>query len=491
MILTYLSLILSPLLILNIVVAAVVVFNGHKNPGITWAWLFVIIMLPYLGIILYILLGFDGRKRSKFVAKRVHDAESYKAFFMRNPSDNDFINEQMDILKRSTPADCSGSVKLDEIVYLNMIAGRAAYTEGNDVQVFTEGKPKFDALVEDILRARSSIFLQYFIVRNDSLANRIVDALASRAREGVQVCVLIDGLGSFRTPRSTFAPLIDAGGEVATFMPLHLGALNYRNHRKIAVIDGRIGYIGGFNIGNEYLGESKRFGFWRDTHLRIRGDAVHQLMLSFITDWNFAQKKTCLTLSNDLFPANNIQPGTSALQIVSSGPDTEWSSIQYTYMKMINSASSQILIQSPYFIPDDSILEALRLAALSGVDVRIMIPGHPDHPFVYWAALSYLGDLLKAGVRCYEYEHGFLHSKVMVVDGSVASIGTANLDVRSFRLNFEINAIIYDRQLAAETAAQFREDAKNCKEITKAWYDARPRSVRIREAFSRLVSPIL
>ena len=489
--LTYLGLILSPILILNIIVAAWVVFTGRKTPGVTWAWLFVIIMLPYIGIILYMMLGFDGRKRSKFVAKRIRDTENYREFFGLSQSGNDFINEQMDILKRSTLADNPGAIKLDEIVYLNMIAGRAAYTEGNDVQVFTEGGPKFDALVADILSARNSIFLQYFIVRNDSLAKRIVEALTSRAREGVQVCVLIDGLGCIFTRNSTFAPLISAGGEVATFMPLRLGALNYRNHRKIAVIDGRIGYIGGFNIGNEYLGLSKRFGFWRDTHLRIRGDAVHQLTLSFIMDWNFAQEKTHLALSSDLFPANNVQPGTSALQVLSSGPDTEWSSIQYAYMKMINSANSQILIQSPYFIPDDSILEALRIAALSGVDVRIMIPGHPDHPFVYWAALSYLGELLKAGVRCYEYEHGFLHTKVMVVDECIASIGTANLDVRSFRLNFEINTIIYDRQLAAETAAQFHKDAKKCTEITKAWYDARPRSVRIREALSRLVSPIL
>jgi len=437
------------------------------------------------------LLGFDGRRRGVFVEKRIRDTENYREFFGLSPSGHDFINEQMDILKRGAFTEDSCPIKLDEIVYLNMIAGRAAYTEGNDVQIFTEGGPKFDALVADILGARQHIFLQYFIVRDDSLAKRIIEALTSRAREGVQVRMLVDGLGCLRTPSSLFTPLISAGGEVATFMPLHLGALNYRNHRKIAIIDGRIGYVGGLNIGNEYLGLSKRFGFWRDTHLRIRGDAVHQLTLSFIMDWNFAHKKEPLSLSGDLFPANNIQPGTSALQILSSGPDTEWSSIQYAYMKLINSANSQIIMQSPYFIPDDSILEALRLAALSGVDVRIMIPAHPDHPFVYWAALSYLGDLLRAGVRCYKYEKGFIHSKVMVIDECIASIGTANLDVRSFRLNFEINAIIYDLKLAAETAKQFHKDVQDCSEITLAWYNARPRSVRVREAFSRLVSPIL
>ncbi|MCL2616557.1 MAG: cardiolipin synthase [Defluviitaleaceae bacterium] len=488
---TAVGLVLSPISLINIVFAALVVYAGRRNPGITWAWLFVILMLPYLGIVLYMLLGFDGRRHATFAAKRIRDADVFSTCSKIFSAQRDFLNEQMDVLKRPPIADELGSASVNDMVYLNMVSGGAAFTEGNDVQIFAEGGTKFDSLLADIAGARHSVFVQYYIVRNDSLTRRIVQALAARACEGVRVCILLDGMGCLFTPRSVFTPLVEAGGNVATFMPPKLGALNYRNHRKIAVIDGKVGYVGGLNIGEEYLGLARRFGFWRDAHLRIRGDAVHHLTLRFLMDWNFAHKKDPLPIDADLFPSARVQPGDCAMQIISSGPDTQWPSVQYAYLKMISGASSQILIQSPYFVPDDSVLEALRLAALSGVDVRIMIPAHPDHPFVYWAALSYLGELLDVGVRCFKYERGFMHSKAIVADERVASVGTANLDVRSFRLNFEINAIIYNRRIASDLAAQFHKDVEDCTEITKEWYAARSRVFRIREAVSRLLSPIL
>jgi len=488
---TTLGFILSPISILNIVFAALVVFTQRRNPGVTWAWLFVILMLPYLGIVLYMMLGFDGRLHSTFAAKRLRDTHVYRNHFGLEADGNGFLNEQMDILKRPGISGGSDASALDDMVYLNMASGYAAFTEGNEVDLFTDGNSKFDSMMADIAGARRSIFLQYYIVRNDALTRRVVEALTARAREDVMVCVLVDGMGCLFTPRRLFSSLEEAGGQVAVFMPPLLGGLNYRNHRKITVIDGRIGYVGGLNIGEEYTGSSKRFGFWRDSHLRIRGNAVHPLTLRFVLDWNFARVKKPLIISGGLFPENNVEPGRSALQILCSGPDTDWPSIQYAYLKMINGAKSQILIQSPYFVPDDSVFEALRLAALSGVDVRIMIPANPDHPFVYWAALSYLGELLNVGVRAYKYERGFMHSKTVVVDERVASVGTANLDVRSFRLNFEVNAIIYDRKVAQSVAVQFHTDSLDCTEITKDWYEARSRSVRVRESVSRLISPIL
>ncbi|MCL2618419.1 MAG: cardiolipin synthase [Defluviitaleaceae bacterium] len=486
-----LGFILSPISIVNIVFAALVVFAGRRNPGVTWAWLFVMLMLPYLGIVLYMLLGFDGRRHAIFAAKRLRDAEVMSAYYSRDTAGHDLLNEQMDVLKRLGAAEAHGVLNSGDMVYMNMVSGRAAYSEGNEIRLFSDGGSKFDSMLADVAAARHSVFVQYYIVRNDALTRRVVEALADRAREGVRVCVLLDGMGCFFTPASVFAPLERSGGFVATFMPPGLGGLNYRNHRKITVIDGRVGYVGGLNIGEEYLGKARRFGFWRDAHLRLRGDAVHHLTARFVMDWNFAGKHAPIPVCADLFPANNVQPGGSALQILCSGPDTEWPSIHYAYLKMINGARNQILIQSPYFVPDDSVFEALRLAALSGIDVRIMIPGNPDHPFVYWAALSYLGDLLDAGVRAYRYERGFLHSKAVVVDEAVASIGTANLDVRSFRLNFEVNAIIYDRKVAQSIAAQFHADVPDCTEFTKQWYAARPRTTRLREAVSRLISPIL
>ena len=467
---------LSPVVVVNVVVAALVVYAGRRNPGVTWAWLFVILMLPYVGVVLYMLLGFDGRRHNAFTKKRVQDGIYYQEFLLMSGRP----------LQGSLP----DLPPAEDIIRLNAAPGMAELTLFNKINIFTEGNAKFDALLEDIAGARHSVFLQYYIMRNDALTRRIVQALAERARSGVRVCLLLDGMGCMLTPRSAYLPLIKAGGEVTVFMPFRLGGLNYRNHRKIALVDGHTGYIGGLNIGQEYLGLAKRFGFWRDAHIRIQGDAVRQLTLRFVMDWNFAHKGKPIDLREALPPTGDT-PGLAAMQVICSGPDTDHPAIHYTYLKMITTARDQVLIQSPYFIPDDSVLEALRLAALSGVDVRIMIPAKPDHPFVYWAALSYLGELLESGVRCFEYRQGFLHSKVVVVDKRVASVGTANLDVRSFKLNFEINAVIYNEELATELVNQFYSDALGCTEITLDKYTQRSGVVRIKEAVSRLLSPIL
>lgn len=228
--------------------------------------------------------------------------------------------------------------------------------------------------------------------------------------------------------------------------PINL-RLNYRNHRKLVIIDGETGYVGGFNVGDEYLGLNPKFGYWRDTHLRLQGTAVHAIQTRFILDWNQASHHHTLTYVPNHFP--ECEPkGNVGMQIVTSGPDSEWEQIKNGYIKMISTAKRSILIQTPYFIPDSSLLDALRIACLSGIDVKIMIPNKPDHAFVYWATLSYIGDLLKAGASVYIYDNGFIHAKTIVVDDETASVGTANIDVRSFRLNFEVNAFIYDVTIA-------------------------------------------
>ena len=263
--------------------------------------------------------------------------------------------------------------------------------------------------------------------------------------------------------------------------------MNYRNHRKIAVIDGTTGFIGGYNIGEEYLGKGP-LGYWRDAAIKIQGTGVISLQLRFFMDWNYAARDH---LAYDLiyFPETK-GPGNCPLQTVSSGPDARWSQIKEGYLKMILTATESVYIQTPYFIPDDSISDALRIASLSGVDVRIMIPCKPDHPFVYWATLSFIGDLLDSGVRAFTYDNGFIHAKTIVVDGIAASVGSANFDIRSFRLNFEANAFFYDPEYGGQMKRAFLDDLPKCTEITLENYMHRSRWIKAKESVSRLFSPL-
>jgi cardiolipin synthase A/B len=285
-----------------------------------------------------------------------------------------------------------------------------------------------------------------------------------------------------------------AGGYVEIFFPSKIPLvnlrINFRNHRKIVVIDGKIAYLGGFNVGDEYLGLVKKFGYWRDTHLRIEGTAVHAAQIRFILDWNQASDRNDIYYDPKYFP-NITQKGKIPIQVVTSGPDSQYEHIKNGYIKMISLAKKSIYIQTPYFIPDNSILDALRIAVLSGVEVNIMIPNKPDHLFVYWATLSYIGELLEAGANVYIYDNGFIHAKMIVVDDLAASIGTANIDVRSFQLNFEVNAFIYDSQTAKRLVHIFEQDIKKSRRLTYDQYLQRPLIIRFKESISRLLSPIL
>ena len=282
---------------------------------------------------------------------------------------------------------------------------------------------------------------------------------------------------------------------MAEFFPALLGNLqlrvNYRNHRKIVVIDGRIGFIGGFNIGREYLGKSGRFGYWRDTHICIEGSAVTSLAVRFVLDWNYAAGEN-LFLEDRLFALPEyVRGGKDPVQIISSGPDSSSKEIRDNYLRLIHMARRNIYIQTPYFIPDDDIRDALIIAAKSGIDVRLMIPCKPDHPFVYWATYSYMGELVEAGARCYTYDNGFLHSKCLCADGLVSCMGTANMDIRSFSLNFEVNAVIYSAATTRRLEEAFENDMTKCTLITRKLYEQRSLLVRGKEQFCRLFSPVL
>lgn len=471
--------------IVNIFLAMTLIFLERRDPAATWAWLLVLFFIPILGFIIYLLLGRQLRKKHLF---RWKDQNKIGV--------EEMIEHQVNALEDGTFCFRNKeAAKYQDMIYMHLLNNQAVVTQDNAMTIYNDGHDKFEALIDDLERATDHIHFQYYIIRLDQLGQRILDVLIRKAKEGVKVRVLYDDIGSRGLRKKDFQELIAHGGEVGVFfpsiLPLINPRLNYRNHRKIVIIDGEIGYIGGFNVGDEYLGLAKKFGYWRDTHLRLVGSAVLPLQTRFILDWSQAKEHDQIPFEFRYFPLPEHPAGNVAMQIVSSGPDSEWEQIKDGYLKMINNAKKYVYIQTPYFIPDVSFFDAVRLACLSGIDVRIMIPNKPDHMFVYWATYSNVGKLLKAGARIFIYENGFIHAKQIVVDDEVATVGTANIDVRSFKLNFEVNAFIYDEVEAKKLAQLFYDDMDISTELTFEMYENRSNIIKMKESISRLLSPIL
>ncbi|MGR9048376.1 cardiolipin synthase [Halobacillus faecis] len=472
----------SIILTLNVLLALAIIFLERRDASATWAWLMVLLFIPVAGFFLYLIFGRRLSNKEIFT----WDKKSRLGLLAA-------VQEQLTAIKNNDlKVQHEDIIPYEDLIYMHLKNNDALLSQNNQVEIFTDGQKKFHALIEDLEKAENHIHLLYYILRDDNLGHRLADVLKRKAREGVEVKLLYDDMGSRLLKRSYKRSLKEAGVQVESFFPSFIPKvnmkINYRNHRKLAIIDGEIGYIGGFNIGDEYLGFNKRFGYWRDTHLRVEGEAVNNMQTRFILDWNHASRRD-IVYEQRYYQAKS--KGDVGMQIVSSGPDSEWEQIKHGYLKMILSAKEYVYIQTPYFIPDDSLLDALRVAVLSGVDVRIMIPNKPDHPFVYWATFSNIGDMLKAGASIYVYQKGFLHAKTIVVDGKIASVGTANIDVRSFRLNFEVNAFLYHPEVAQSLADRFHEDIAESTELTFKLYQSRTKWIRFKEAISRLLSPIL
>ncbi|MFI3173710.1 MAG: cardiolipin synthase [Bacillota bacterium] len=476
--------------VLNFLFAFVVIFFERRNPSGTWAWLLVLFFLPIIGFFVYLLIGQQGNKEKMFREKGEFDAKFYNSFLL---NDHEVNNEKLQQQKKIVEG--GGRVineqHLTDLAYLHLNSGNFM-TYNNDITMYSDGNDKFGNLLKDIENAKTFVHLQYYIWRNDDLGKKLVAAMAKKAAEGVEVRLNYDGMGNPHLPKDFFTAFHAAGGQTVAFLPPLVARVNYRNHRKLAIIDGEIGYIGGFNVGDEYLGRVKRYGNWRDLHFRVTGDAVDQMQIRFTMDWNFSIKEESkkIPLETKYFPKREQFDGVK-MQIVSSGPDTKYRNIRNGYDKMITEAENHVYLVTPYFVPDDGIFENLRVAALSGIDVRIIIPGNPDHPFVYWSSLSYLGELLDAGVRCFQYTNGFIHAKVLSIDGTVSSVGTANMDIRSFDVNFEVNSFVYDTKIAKQVEDQFLKDLQDCEELTLQWYENRSLLFRMKESISRLISPML
>ncbi|ANZ63357.1 cardiolipin synthase [Secundilactobacillus paracollinoides] len=476
--------ILILIVVINLIVALFTILREERDISATWAWLLVLVLMPVFGFILYL---FAGRKISK---KRIFDIKAQERLGL-----NQLVDTQKQLIQQGAlQVPDNDNPEIQEIVNLFLETDRAVLTTNNAVQVFTDGEKKFAALFDDIRHARHHINVEYFTFYNDEIGNQFVRLLEEKAAEGVAVRVIYDTFGSHGGKKHMFKHLTQLGGQVYPFLSSRLALsdfqLNFRDHRKIVVIDGKIGYTGGFNVGDQYVNRKPKFGYWRDTHLRIEGHAVLALQSRFFLDWNATAKRHKVTYDKKYFPVLNTT-GTTSMQIVSSGPDSEVQQIKKGYLKLINSARQSIAIQSPYFVPDESILEALTVAALSGIHVRLMIPDQPDHPFVYRATEYFSKALLKAGGQVYRYHGGFMHAKMIVVDGEVASVGSANMDIRSFKLNFEINAFMYDVHLATKLMGIFENDIALAEEMTLGKFAQQSLWVRCKQALSRLFSPIL
>lgn len=480
------STVIIGVVILNTLFAYSIVFGEEKRETLSiWSWLLVLTFFPGIGIIAFIFLGRKLSTVSIFDSQILIETgvpkliEHQKQIFNSN---NSALPQK---INHETPID---------LVNLFLESNQSPLEEGNHLSIISDGEDKVNQLIDDINKSKHHIHMIYFIFRMDEVGRKVLRALEDRAEKGVKVKILYEPSGARAMSKGFFNRLHSLGGIARPFfganhMPINFRT-NFRMHRKIAVLDGKVAFTGGFNIGNDYLGLYENMGYWRDTHLRIEGNAVRALQNRFIMDWNAAVSDYSIHYSESYYPECS-KKGKSAVQIVSSGPDDAFQSIKKGFIKMISMAKESILIQTPYFIPDEGTMEAIKIALMSGVNVKIMIPNKPDHPLIYRATLSYVSELIDLGAQILVYNKGFLHSKTIVIDKELLSIGTANFDIRSFRLNFEITAFIYDRQLALEQVKLFENDSGQSYLLTKEMVKTIGKKEKMRRQFSRLFSPIL
>ncbi|ABR50725.1 phospholipase D/Transphosphatidylase [Alkaliphilus metalliredigens QYMF] len=467
---------------LTIFILSVVIILDNRNPSRTLAWILVLIFLPGAGVFLYLYIGQNHRKKNTFIKKR---KENYRIL-------NHLLEEQVPITQYSGLFHQFFDDIRGKIIPLLLNNTYSPLTVNNEVKVLHNGEETFREMLQEIEGATHHIHMEYFIIKDSDIGRIFQKALIKKAEEGIEVRLIYDAVGSWKLKKDFLQPLKDAGVEAVAFLPVTIpffgSRLNYRNHRKILIVDGQVGFVGGLNIGDEYLGKSEKMGFWRDVHLKIMGESVYVLQAIFLMDWYFVKKEEIDSLA--YFPKQK-DCGQRLIQVASSGPDSYWAAIQQTYFTALTGATKRAYIMSPYLIPDDSMLMALKTAALGGVDVRILLPGRPDHRTVFWASKSHFEELLEAGVQIYQYQKGFVHGKMILVDSVFTSIGTANIDIRSFQLNFEVNAFIYDEEVTDQLVEVFLEDLKDSKEVTLEEYHKRPLSHKAMESVTRLLSPIL
>ncbi|MDR1406147.1 MAG: cardiolipin synthase [Prevotellaceae bacterium] len=456
---------------------------GKKlDPVKTISWSIVLIALPFVGLVFYIFLGQNYRKEKIFSLKEIHDLLVI-----------DQLSKQQ-IAMFHKPGQYPSSVeRCKNIITLLLNNSKSIFTEHNHVEIYSSGETTLSAMKDAIGRASDSIHLESYIIEDDEIGNEIKDLLIRKAREGVEVRVIYDDVGSWNLSKKYVQSLRQAGVEIVPFAKVHIlhrsgTKVNYRNHRKILVVDGYIGFMGGINVADRYVTGGK-FGAWRDTHMRIEGEAVPLLQAIFLLDWYFVTKKQ-MGQRKRYYPDARGHAA-CPMQIASSGPDSDWASVMQAYFAAIVQAKDHIYITTPYFTPNESILTAIKTASLGGVDVRLVIPARSDSKVVYFSTRSYFSELLEAGVKIYLFQKGFNHSKVMMVDGYFAAVGSANMDIRSFEHNFEIISLIYDEEITRKLELQFHEDMSYSRLVRLRWWNKRSRWSKSKESLARLCSPLL
>ncbi|MDA8228101.1 MAG: cardiolipin synthase [Desulfitobacterium hafniense] len=475
----WLGLIVGP--IIGVIAAGIVIFLENRNVEKAISWLSVMAMFPVVGFIIYLLFGYNLRRKQLFRDK--HLENSNLRHIAREQKDK---LDQLEFLSRDP--DHGNLVKL----LLN--SGLAPLTLNNKVSVLTNGEEKFNSLIKALENANHHIHMEYYIFKDDEIGQDIQKLLIRRAKEGLEVRLIVDGWGSSKLSRSVISRMKDSGVKVEVFLPVKFpylsSKLNYRNHRKIVVIDGETGFTGGLNIGDEYLSRDKAKGYWRDTHLHIEGDAVHSLQAAFLNDWHFITRQ--VIDGPDYYPDfKQSFPDTLPVQVIASGPDSGSEPMKQAFFSLLTSANHRIYLETPYFVPDDSMITALKVAAMSGIDVRLVLQGVPEYKLLHWASRSYFEDLMNAGVKIYTYQKGILHCKVLIIDSEIGFVGSANFDIRSFILNFEISALIFSQEFVSRLERDFFEDQANSIELNLKEFSSRPLIERFREANARLLEPLL
>jgi cardiolipin synthase len=449
-----------------------ILLHGVK-PSKSLGWLLAIFTVPVGGILLYLLVGRNRRKNKLLKLK--------KEAFLHLPRPS---TDQM--------ASMSGTYrKLMTLVYRN---SHFPPTEQNGLQVLKDGKTTFESIFEALENARTRIHLQYYIFEEGELADRLVDLFDRKIWDGVEIRMIYDGIGSLSLSKAYLKKLKGIGVEVYPFLPFKFGrflsSLNYRNHRKIIVVDGQTAFTGGINISDKYLKGDPTLGDWHDMHLKLEGAAASHLDSVFAMDWYLVSQKSIPPLSLPEVAATGKVHG-KLVQIVSGGPDDDFPSLEQAYFMIINKAKEYLYITNPYVIPGQAIMQALQTAALSGVDVRLMVSEKADSKIVNWSVRSYFEALLRSGIKIYLFPDGFLHSKIIVSDDAIATIGTANLDDRSFEQNYEVNAIVYDRAFANLLKEDFLRDANVSRMLSYQEYLERPWAEKLKEGFGKVFSPLL
>ncbi len=472
------------------VYAATAMILRKQDPVKTLSWLSVLILLPYIGLILYFFFGQNYRKKKIYNRKGVADYRLRK----------ELSSNQAELFRKDPSLLGEILLPYKKIIYQNLKNSYTIVEHNTDIEFFFSGRNALDAMYNAIDKAQKHIHLQSYIIVDDKTGKLFRELLIKKAKQGVEVRLMYDGVGSISLKKEFIAPIKEAGIEVLNFSPVKFlmptSLLNYRNHRKILVVDGITGFLGGVNIADRYY-YGTSVGEWRDTHIKVSGESVLALQASFLLDRYFVINRK-LKRWKKYYPRLEMQKSVGNpenvrfySQTITSGPDSDWASIMQCYFSAITSAQKHIYIVTPYFTPSETILNAIKIAALGDIEVRIMLPEKSDTGIAHWSTMSYVTELLEAGVKIYLFKKGFNHSKVISIDGKMSIVGSANMDTRSFEHNFEIMSVIYNKECAGIIESQFIKDCGACRQINAGKWKKRPRSQKIKESFARLCSPLL